>query len=309
MRSIRESAGEENHFILGKRKPRDNIRRTVNLLEELESKIVPGDGAMGTALLEAGIPGCLEEASVSRPDLVRSIHEQFIDAGARVIETNSFGANAVRLGKFGFENRVNEINWSAAQLAKQCARNRPVYVAGSVGPLGITPAQGIDRQAVFREQIGALLDGGVDLIFLETFSDLEELALALYVKQSLHHCPVVCSLACTEEGALRSGLPVAEAFAKLRSLEADVVGLNCVPNGPGAMLRVFERVPGEGPPRSAYPNAGYPANTTPESFARAACGLAGLGARLLGGCCGIGPTHIAAMVKALAQRGALAERN
>jgi homocysteine S-methyltransferase len=275
----------------------------MNLLEEMESKVVPGDGAMGTALLEAGISfeSCLEETSVSRPDLVRAIHEQFLNAGARVIETNSFGANAVRLGRFGFENRVNEINWSAAQLAKQCARGKGVYVAGSVGPLGVASGQGIDRQAVFKEQIGALLDGGVDLIFLETFSDIEEIAIALYVKQSLHHCPVVCSLACTEEGALPSGLPVAEAFAKLRALEADVVGLNCVPNGPGAMLRVFESLPSDGL-CAAYPNAGYPANTTPEDFAQAACGLAGLGARLLGGCCGIGPTHIAAMVKALAER-------
>src|SRR5439155_22573561 len=107
-------------------------------------------------------------------------------------------------------------------------RGKNVYVAGSVGPLGISADQArernIDRAAIFREQIGALLDGGVDLIFLETFSDLDELALALHVKQSLHHCPAVCSIACSEEGRLPSGLLLSEAFAKLRELDADIIG-------------------------------------------------------------------------------------
>src|SRR5438067_1043319 len=206
----------------------------MDLLDELQSRIVPGDGAMGTVLLEANVPleRCFEELCVSRPELIRDIHEKYIAAGARVIETNTFGANAVRLEKYGFENRVNEINWSAAQLTKQTARGKNVYVAGSVGPLGISADQArecnIDRAAVFREQIGALLDGGVDLIFLETFSDLDELALALHMKQSLHHCPAVCSMACDEEGRLPSGLPLAEAFAKLRASDAQIVGANCL---------------------------------------------------------------------------------
>lgn len=283
----------------------------MDLLDELQSNIIPGDGAMGTLLMEAGISidRNFEELCVSQPDLVSGIHAQYVAAGARVIETNSLGANAVRLAKHGLEHRVNEINWSAAQLAKDAARGKNVYVAGSVGPLGITAeqakAQGIDQHAVFREQIGALLDGGVNLIFFETFNDVDELLIALYEKRSLHHCPVVCSLACSEEGRLPSGVTLLEAFEKLRAQDADIVGVNCL-NGPHAMLRLLEKVPAEGL-ISAYPNAGYPKYhdgrflyyTSPDYFAQMTVGFAEQGAKLIGGCCGIGPQHIVAMVKAL----------
>ncbi len=283
----------------------------MDFLDELESTILPGDGAMGTLLMEAGIPleRCFEELCVSQPDMIRGIHEDYIAAGTRVIETNTFGANAVRLEKFGLANRVNEINWSAAQLARGCAKGKNVYVAGSVGPLGITGEQakerGIDRQAVFQEQIGALLDGGVDLILCETFTDLEELEIALYVKQSLHHCPIICSLACEPGGGLPSGITILDAFKRLRALDADVVGANCI-NGPNAMVRLLKQIPLDGP-ISAYANAGYPKYhegrfvyyTMPDYFAQAAREMAAEGARLIGGCCGIGPKHIAAMVQAL----------
>lgn len=283
----------------------------MDLLDELQARIVPGDGAMGTVLIEANVPieRCFEELCVSQPEIIRDIHEKYIAAGARVIETNSFGANAVRLEKYGYESRVNEINWAAAQLAKQSAKGKGIYVAGSVGPLGLSAVQardrGIDREAAYRDQLGALLDGGVNLVFFETFTDLEELLLALHVKQSLHHCPAVCSMACNEEGRLPSGTPVVDAFAQLREAGADVVGANCL-NGPQAMQRLFRRVPAEGL-LSAYPNAGYPKYhdgrylyyTTPEYFAQSARGLAEEGAKLIGGCCGIGPQHIAVMVQTL----------
>ena len=283
----------------------------MDLLDVLQDNIVPGDGAMGTMILEAGIPleRCFEELCISQPDLIRGIHERYVDAGARVIETNSFGANAARLSKYGFESQVNKINWTAAKLAREMARGKDIVVAGSVGPLGITAeqakAQGIDRKAVFQEQIGALLDGGADVIFFETFTSLEEMLLALYVKQSLHHCPAVCSLSCSEEGRLPDGTPLTEAFKKLRDADAQIVGSNCL-NGPQAMLRLFQRLPVDGI-LSAYPNAGYPKYhdgrylyfTSPEYFANAARGLAAEGARLIGGCCGIGPQHTAAMVEAL----------
>src|SRR5690349_20598493 len=116
------------------------LPRPMDLLDELQSHILPGDGPLGTLLMERGDPleRCFEELCVSNPDIVRGIHEDYIAAGARVIETNTFGANAVRLAKHGFERRVSEINWSAAQLARDSARGKNVYVAGSVGPLGIT---------------------------------------------------------------------------------------------------------------------------------------------------------------------------
>jgi methionine synthase I (cobalamin-dependent)/5,10-methylenetetrahydrofolate reductase len=283
----------------------------MDLLDELQTRIVPGDGAMGTVLIEANVPmeRCFEELCVSQPDLIRDIHTKYIAAGARLIETNSFGANAVRLEKYGFGNQVNEINWTAAQLARECARGKDVYVAGSVGPLGINAEQardrGVDRKAIFQEQIGALLDGGVNVVFFETFSDLDELLIALHVKQSLHHCPAICSMACSEEGRLPDGTLLPDAFEKLREAGADIVGANCL-NGPHAMLRLFERIPAEGF-LSAFPNAGYPKYhdgrylyfTSPEYFAESARGLVQQGARLVGGCCGIGPQHIAAMVQAL----------
>jgi homocysteine S-methyltransferase len=286
----------------------------MDLIDELSSRVLCGDGAMGTALMEAAdapLDHCLEEFCLSAPELIGRIHGQYIDAGARVIETNSFGANAVRLRRHGLEGRVNEINWTAAQHARQAARGKEVYVAGSVGPLGISAeeaqAEGIDRRAVFQEQIGALLDGGVDLIFFETFLDLDELSLALEIKQGLHHCPVVCSMACAEEGRLPSGLPVADALAKLRAQGADIAGVNCV-NGPHAMIRLLEHLPvAEGELLSAYPNAGYPRfhegrflyYTAPEYFAKAAREMVAQGARLVGGCCGIGPSQVAAMAAAV----------
>lgn len=286
----------------------------MDILDELHSRVLCGDGAMGTALMEAAdasFERCLEEFCLSAPEIVRRIHAQYIDAGARVIETNSFGANAARLQRHGLEGRVAELNRTAAGLARQAAQGRDVYVAGSVGPLGLTAdeirEQGIDRRAVFAEQIGALIEGGVDLLFFETFPDLDELTLALEIKQSLAPLPAICSLACAEEGRLPSGVPLPEALATLRSRGAEIVGVNCL-NGPHAMIRLLEHLPvAEGELLSAYPNAGYPRfhegrflyYSAPEYFAKAAREMAAQGVRLVGGCCGIGPAQVAAMAAAV----------
>ena len=279
----------------------------MDFLDELQQRILPGDSAMGTALMGAG-EGCLEELCVSAPERVLAVHAAALAAGARLIRTNTFGANAVRLARHGCEARVSEINWSAAQLAKDAVRGTGAYVAGSVGPLGLGAAEvrGVDREAVFTEQIGALLDGGARVIFLETFTDLEELLIAVQVKHALHHCPVIASLACPEDGRLADGTTLAEAFAKLRAAEADVVGINCV-NGPAAAVRLLENFAPDGP-LAAFPNAGLPVRgaaglvwpATPEDFAQAAAPLARRGVRLLGGCCGTGPAHVAAIAEALA---------
>lgn len=283
----------------------------MDLLDELQTRIVPGDGAMGTQLMERGIPleRCFEELCVSEPDLVGGIHEDYIAAGARLIETNSFGANAVRLAKRGLENSVTAINLAAAGLATEAAEGKDVAVAGSVGPLGLTAeqakSQGIDREAVFREHMSALIEGGVSVLMLETFLDFEELRLALRVGRSFGSVPVACSLVCSSEGRLPNGLSVGEAFRRLREEGASITGANCL-NGPNAMVQLFEHVPAEGL-LSSYPNAGHPHYvegrylyfTTPDYFARCARALVAQGARLVGGCCGTGPTHIAAMVEAM----------
>jgi homocysteine S-methyltransferase len=282
----------------------------MDLLEELQLRIVCGDGAMGTLLLDRGVPvdRCLEELCVSEPDRIRAIHDEYVAAGARVIETNTFGANAVRLARFGFEHRVAEINKEAVRIAQRAARGRNVCVAGSVGPLGISANEAeerrIDRGEIFREQITALLEADVDLIFLETFMNFEEMEIALRASPKSDRV-IVSLFACEPEGRLQSGMPLVDAFARCRELGAEFVGANCL-NGPPAMVQLLEKLPA-GDLLAAYPNAGYPRYTEghyvyptdPNYFATAAREIAAQGARLIGGCCGTTPAHIAAVAHAL----------
>ncbi|MFZ1218539.1 MAG: homocysteine S-methyltransferase family protein [Chthoniobacterales bacterium] len=284
----------------------------MDLLDELETRVLCGDGAIGSLLLEAGIPltRCLEELCISEPDRIRPIHEEYIRAGARVIETNSFGANAVRLGRFGFQERVAEINRAAAKRAQEAAGTADVYVAGSVGPLGITGEEaarrGIDRAGCFREQVGSLLEGGVDLIYFETFTDFEEMAIALRAKKELGDVPEICSFACAPDGQL-SDISLAGAFAKLQAMGAKMMGVNCM-NDPHGMVQLLRQLPGEHL-LAVYPSAGNPReqggrfvyDAGPERFAEVVREMVAKGGRLLGGCCGTTPAHIAALAGAIAE--------
>jgi homocysteine S-methyltransferase len=284
----------------------------VDLLDELQTRLVCGDGAIGTLLLDGGVPleRCFEELCLSEPERVRAIHEQYIAAGARVIETNTFGGNAVRLERFGFEAQVIAINRAAAQLARLAVGAHDVIVAGSVGPLGITAdeatARGIDRAQCFRDQITGLLDGGAQVLFFETFMDFDEMAIALAAKNEISDAGAICSFACAPEGRLATGMPIVEAFAKLRAAGAAIVGVNCM-NGPHGMVQLLERVPLDYP-LAAYANAGYPKyhegrfiyHTAPEYFAQSAREMVAQGARLIGGCCGTNPSHIRAIADVLA---------
>jgi methionine synthase I (cobalamin-dependent) len=283
----------------------------MDLLDELHSRVVCGDGAMGSLLLEDGIPldHCFEELCVTEPNRIEAIHQQYIGAGARVIETNSFGANAVRLERFGFEGRVGEINRAAAQIALKTARGKDVYVAGSVGPLGINAdeaaARGIDREDCFREQVIALLEGGAQMIFFETFMDFEEMEIALRVRKEIDDGLTLCSFACGPEGQISSGMLLVDVFTKLRDLNAQIVGVNCM-NDPHGTVQLLQRMPAEFL-LSAYPNAGYPEDqegrlvyhTKPEDFAQSAREMVAEGVRLIGGCCGTNPKHIAAIAAAI----------
>jgi homocysteine S-methyltransferase len=279
------------------------------LLELLHERIVLGDGATGTYLYELGVPPthCLEELNLTRPELVTRVYQEYANAGAEVIETNSFGANRVRLAHYGLEDRAADINYRAAKVAREALPGRDVFVGGSVGPLSLRPADGEytldERKALFREQIGALLEGGCDAIFLETFSALDELLLALEVFRSLAKIPVVTSLGVSEEGRLLTGESFAEAAKILRGAGADVVGINgtC---GPQASIHLLSQLAiGEDDLISVYPNAGKPefyegrfnyaasaayfAATLPQWVAE--------GARLIGGDYGTRPEHVAAM--------------
>ncbi len=286
----------------------------MKFLDELRAGVMCGDGAMGTMLLDAGAPieSCLEEFCLTRPELVSDVHRQYAAVGARLLTTNSFGANLARLSRHGLESHLREINLAAVRLAKIAARATGAFVAGSVGPTGITLEEirdhGWDRRAIFREQITVLVEAGADVIIFETFLDADEMADALAAKLELtRDIPAICSFASAAEGHLATGLPLQEAFARVRAQGAEVVGVNCL-QGPQATVRVLQHIevkPGD--LLSAFPNAGYPRyvdgrflyNPDPAYFARVAQELVAQGARLVGGCCGTGPAQIAAMAQAI----------
>ena len=284
-----------------------------DFLTALNDGVLCGDGAMGTLLAERGIPSgsCFEELCLESPELILEIHREYLAAGASVITTNSFGANAQKLASFALESRAAEINRRAASLARQAVMEagKQAWVAGSVGPLGVSgseaEARGIDRETLFREQIAALLGGGCDLILLETFQDPGELSLALGIAKALGTKPVVTLIASPESGRLPGGAWVGDLLENLGNEGADLVGLNCV-NGPQAMLRLVEKI-APTRPLAVFPNAGRPFyqegrisyGTTPEYFADLGRRMVEAGAALVGGCCGTSPQHIKALSAAL----------
>lgn len=277
----------------------------MDFLDELQACVLPGDGAIRGGLSQCPAAGeeCLEALSITGQDAVARAHQEYIDAGARLIRTNSFGANAVRLTRHGLGNKVNEINWSAAQLARASAKGRGIYTAGSVGPLGLSGAEahraGIDRRTVFQEQVGALLDGGVELIFFEGFADILEMELALEVKQSLHHCPVICSVILPSEASDADERWQAKMLGRLRDNGADLVGMN----GPVTAAEDLCRNALD-EPFVAFPDAaeaGEPGDAGAiDEFAAVVLSLAFRGGRLIGGGRGTTPDHIATIVQALA---------
>jgi methionine synthase I (cobalamin-dependent)/5,10-methylenetetrahydrofolate reductase len=279
------------------------------LLDLLHERIVLGDGATGTYLYELGVPvtHCLEELNLTRPELPTRVYQEYAHAGSQVIETNSFGANRVRLARYGLENKVREINFRAAKVACGALQGRDVFVGGSVGPLSLRPADGEysvdERKAIFREQIGALLEGGCHLILLETFAALDELLLALEVFQSLADIPVLTSLAVSEEGRLATGESFPDAVKALRQAGADIVGINgtC---GPQACIHLLSQLAIDTDDLiSVFPNAGKPEfyeghfnyAASAEYFAATLPQWVAEGARLIGGDYGTRPEHIAAM--------------
>jgi methionine synthase / methylenetetrahydrofolate reductase(NADPH) len=287
-------------------------------LERIGRGLILADGAMGTMLYGKGVPyeRCFEELILSKPATVEEIHGAYIAAGAELIETNSFGANRLKLSDHGLGDRVREINLRAVKLARAARETAgvDVFVAGSVGPLGrpLEPIGEIslaEATALFEEQIGALLEGGADLILLETFGDLDELALAVRAARRVSDLPVVAQATFAEDSLTASGASPEEAVRTLRALGADVVGVNCSV-GPQPMLDVVQRMLAVGDvPVSAMPNAGLPARVggrflyfaTPQYFAEYAVTFAHAGARIVGGCCGTTPAHISAMKAALAE--------
>ncbi len=271
-----------------------------------------GDGAIGTLLYQRGQPldACYDALNLTDPELVRSLHRDYLDAGARLIETNTFGANALQLDKFKQADQVVEINQRGAELAISLARPRGAFVAGSMGPLNVNPSLTIEDAAkseMYATQARALLAAGVDALFLETFPSLSELLLALAAAKPLSSQPLLASLSFGDDGHTADGHRIAGAFKRLREAGADVVGLNCH-FGPTIAERILQEL-SVGPDDliSVYPNAGRPQyyegryiyHPTPRYFADFLPKLAAQGARLIGGCCGTTPETIAAMARVL----------
>lgn len=283
------------------------------LLDLLEDHLMVLDGAMGTMLYERGIflNTCFDSLNLSSPDLVAGIHRAYVEAGAELIQTNTFGANRVKLGDFGLEEKLEEINRRGAQIAREVA-GEAVYVGGSVGPLGIRiepfgPTALNEARAFFREQIEPLAAAGVDCIVLETFSHLDEILEALFAAREVCDLPVIAQMTCREDGSTLLGTPVEIFGAALDEAGADIIGVNHS-DGPVSVLNAIERLARVTKrPLVAQPNAGLPRNvegrniylTTPEYLAEYARNFIKAGARLVGGCCGTTPAHVKAMKSAV----------
>lgn len=293
----------------------------VDLLTRLKHGPVLCDGAMGTLLYAKGvfINKCYDELNLIQPDMVRNIHQEYLNAGAVIIETNTFGGNSFRLSRHGLEHQVHDINLRGAELAREAAdafnlkKACDVLVAGSVGPLGIRiePLGKTSREearASFRQQIAALIEGGVDVIMLETFGYLEELHQAILAAREVSpSTQVVAQVTIDEDGNCLDGASPETFTAKLNDWGADVLGCNCSV-GPVAMLEAIERIRRlTDKPLAAQPNAGIPRSIegrniylcSPEYMASYARKFVNAGVNLVGGCCGTTPEHIKAMNSAL----------
>jgi len=270
---------------------------------------------MGTMLYARGvfINRCFDSLNIMAPDTVMEVHQDYVRAGADVLETNTFGANRLKLRSFGLGDKVGEINSEAARLARRAARDQ-VYVAGAIGPLGVRiepwGKMGTDEaEAFFREQAEALAAGGVDLFILETFRDLNEMGAAIAAVRSVSTLPIVAQMTIEDDGNSLDGTPPEQFAPEMERRGADVVGVNCS-IGPAHMLETIERMATVTRARlSAQPNAGRPRDiegrniylSSPEYMASYARRFAQQGVRLVGGCCGTTPEHIRQIKAAIKQ--------
>ena len=275
-------------------------------------QVIVFDGAMGTMLYNKGvfINQCYDELNLRAPDLVRDVHKAYRKAGAEVLETNSFGANRIKLEQYGLSAQVADINRAAARIAREVAED-DLLVAGAVGPLGIRiepfgPTSLEEARAAFREQLQALKDGGCDVFILETFADLHEIEQGILAAREVDpNIPVIAQMTIGADCHTPYGLSAEDLAQSLDAFGADVIGLNCSV-GPQIILDAIEKMaPKTRRKLSAQPNAGMPRDVSgrsmymasPEYMATYAHHLVQAGAKIVGGCCGTTPEHIAAMVE------------
>src|SRR5438094_513826 len=271
-----------------------------------DARVHVADGAMGTMLYAKGflLNVCYDELNLKQPKLVQEVHQAYVRAGAEIIETNTFGANPLKLAAHGLADDTEHINRVAAQLARDVAGDR-VSVVGAIGPLGVRiepfgPTSREEAEAVFARQVRGLLAGGVDGFILETFSDTDEIHAALRAVRGVSDLPVICQMTIGDDGLTHYGTGP-ETFAKqLTEWGADVIGVNCSVGPAGVLEAVEKMVKVTDRPISGVPNAGLPRDVgdrkiylaSPEYMASYARRMIEAGARLVGGCCGTTPEHI-----------------
>lgn len=283
--------------------------------QRLRDAVLVADGAMGSMLYEAvGPHRCFDELNVTQPEAVFRVHHAYLEAGAQILETNTFGANRHRLATHGLADSVVAFNHRGVKIAREAreASRHEVLIAGSIGPLGIThqvhdlPAEEI--QSIFREQAGALEERGVDLFILETFYHLSELLAAIDAIRSFSRLPIVAQLTYSDEATTLDGTRPAQAWEQLETRDVQAVGANCS-IGPQSLLFVLHELARAAElPLSAMPNAGFPQRagdrvvypkSSPDYFSQFAKEAASTGVRIVGGCCGTTPAHIRAMADAV----------
>jgi methionine synthase / methylenetetrahydrofolate reductase(NADPH) len=285
--------------------------RGAQLREILGQRVVAADGAMGTLLYaqRAFVHRCYDEMNLSLPAMVRDVHQAHVRAGAEILETNTFGANRLRLQPFGFAGKVRAINHAGVRIAREAARDS-AFVAGAVGPLGarLAPLGRVspeEARAVFHEQIAALIEAGIDLLILETFRDLNELKQAVEAAREAapEELLVAALLTIEDNGGLENGAGADDFTPVLNQMPVDIIGLNCS-SGPSAMLEAISAMARHTQKiLCAMPNAGLPVSVngrneylcSPEYMAEYARRFIQAGARIVGGCCGTGPEHIRAI--------------
>ena len=283
--------------------------------ERLKDSILIADGAMGSMLHDTvGSQRCFDELNATEPEAVFRVHQAYIEAGAQIIETNTFGANRFKLAPLGLGEDVQRLNSRGVKLAREAreSASREVLIAGSIGPLGIGvqarhPEPDEIRES-FHEQAMALEERGVDLYILETFSYVDELLLAVEAIRSFSGLPIIAQMTYSEEGTAYGDLRPADVAAQLKNTNVQVIGANCT-LGPQALLPILQELAGVDDVRvSGMPNAGLPTRqgdrivypkSSPEYFALFAREAAALGVRILGGCCGTTPAHVRAMAEAV----------
>jgi|CZKN01.1.fsa_nt_gi homocysteine S-methyltransferase len=282
--------------------------RAQEFRDQLSRRVLVADGAMGTMLYARGVflNRSFDELNLSAPDLVRGIHQDYIKAGSEILETNTFGANRVRLAAFGMAEKLKDINRAGVRLAREAARDT-AFVAGAVGPLGVRieplgPTSFAEARAAFREQVDALAEAGVDVLIFETFGNLDELREAvLAARDSIGDAvPIIAQVTIDDFGHLPGGADTETFTREMDSWPVDVIGLNCSV-GPKATLETIERMLAvSSKPMSAMPNAGLPMRvegrnmylSSPEYMAQYARRMLWAGVKIVGGCCGTTPDHI-----------------